>query len=321
VVSPEPEKQAPTKLWSPAEALFLTSARDDPALLAEDEPAYEGRKGEKVFNLVTVHFPHGGGVEEFDSGEQIHKRGAQVIVETEKGLQLGVVSIASRLVLRTTDRFPRVIRGMNENDLRQEQRNLGKEEEAWSLCKKLAQEYRLSMKLIAVDYLHGGNRAVFYFSAEGRVDFRQLVRDLASELHTRIEMRQVGVRDASRYLGGIGPCGQCLCCSAFLQRFAPVSIRMAKDQNLVLNPQKVSGVCGRLMCCLTYEQKGYESLRKGLPKPGKRLSLLTGEIVRVRDVDVLQRQIRVVCEDGSNKVVTLEEIDSSAPPKPRPPDA
>lgn len=241
-----------------------------------------------------------------------------MIVETEKGLQLGEVIVGSQRVMRAGNRFPRVIRIMNPNDSRQERRNQTKEEQAFSLCQELAGQFKLEMKLISVDYLHGGNRAIFYFSAEGRIDFRQLVRELASKLHTRIEMRQVGVRDASRHVGGVGPCGQQLCCSSFLQRFAPVSIRMAKDQNLVLNPQKVSGVCGRLMCCLTYEQNGYEILRKGLPKVGKRVRLEEGKYGKVRDVDVLRRRLRVQLEEGGFEVVSIDQVKPSHPePKER----
>ncbi len=301
-----------TEVISPEKAIFLTSNDDDPRQLAEKAPEYGWADGEKLFNIVSIRFSHSGRIEDFDAAGQTYDRGDQVIVETDKGLQLGVVSTQSRMVMRPEGRLPRVIRGMNENDDRQERRNQGKEEQAWKLCQELAGKYRLAMKLIAVDYLHGGNRAIFYFSAEGRIDFRQLVRDLASRLHTRIEMRQVGVRDASRFVGGLGPCGQCLCCNSFLQRFAPVSIRMAKDQNLVLNPQKVSGICGRLMCCLTYEQKGYEMLRKGLPKTGKRIQLTSGETVRVRDVDVLRRLVRVQFEDGSMKVVAPDDIAQKA---------
>ena len=308
------DDNTPTEVISPDKAVFLTLGNDDPQGLLEEVPAYEWGAGEKLYNVVSIRFSHGGRIEDFDAGEDSYDCGAQVIVETDKGLQLGIVSTQSRMIMRSTTRMPRVIRGMNENDDRQERRNQGKEEQAWKLCQELAQKYRLAMKLITVDYLHGGNRAIFYFSAEGRIDFRQLVRDLASKLHTRIEMRQVGVRDASRFVGGLGPCGQCLCCNSFLQRFAPVSIRMAKDQNLVLNPQKVSGICGRLMCCLTYEQKGYEMLRKGLPKVGKRIQLTSGENVRVRDIDVLRRQIRVQLEDGSMTNVTPEEIVKRGPP-------
>jgi cell fate regulator YaaT (PSP1 superfamily) len=255
-----------------------------------------------------VRFAQGGLIDEFDGGEDYYRKGDAIIVETDKGLQLGEVVQPSRRAMRSVERLPRVIRRMTANDGRQEQRNQGKETQAFKLCQELSHDLGLPLKLISVDYLHGGNRAIFYFSAEGRIDFRQLVRELAARLHTRIEMRQVGVRDASRHVGGIGPCGQQLCCSAFLQRFAPVSIRMAKDQNLVLNPQKVSGVCGRLMCCLTYEQKGYESLRQGLPKAGKRVRLANGKEGKVRELDVLRRRFKVQLEDGVMVVATPEEL-------------
>lgn len=291
-------------------------------------PEYQLSENEQLFNIVTVRFTQSGLIEEFDAGDQLYDKNEHVIVETEKGLQLGDVVINSHLAMRTSERFPRVIRSMTTNDSRQEHRNQSKEQNAFKLCQQLSQDYKLDMKLICVDYLHGGNRAIFYFSAEGRIDFRQLVRELASKLHTRIEMRQVGVRDASRHIGGIGPCGQQLCCSSFLQRFAPVSIRMAKDQNLVLNPQKVSGVCGRLMCCLTYEQKGYEALRRGMPKLGKRVQLQDGRQGKVRDIDVLRRRIRLQLEDGGMEVVEVEQLqrpstdssDAQRTPPPRPRD-
>ncbi len=304
----------------PVEAYFLKPRSYDPAGLAADEPTYSWPEGERLFNVVAVRYSTGRRVEEFDASDSSYERDEEVVVETDKGLQLGVVTVGSRRQMRRGGKLPRVIRRMNPNDSRQRDRNQSKEAEALEVCAKLVREHRLSMKLISVDYLHGGNRAVFYFEAEGRVDFRQLVRELASLLHTRIEMRQVGVRDASRFTGGIGPCGLQLCCNSFLQRFAPVSIRMAKDQNLVLNPQKVSGVCGRLMCCLTYEQEGYQELRKGLPKVGKRIQLKQGGAARVREVDVLRRRVRVLLEDGTNIDVTPDEIlppsrDGGRPPQ------
>lgn len=304
----EPDQLEERRPLRPEEFQFLRPTNTEIALLTADEPDYDWPDHEQLVNVVAVRFTQGGVIEEFDAADSIYDRGDQVIVETDKGLQLGEVVVASRRLMRTPSKINRVIRKMTPNDTRQERRNQDKVDEAFALCQQLANQYKLAMKVIGVDYLHGGNRAIFYFSAEGRVDFRQLVRELASQLHTRIEMRQVGVRDASRHVGGIGPCGQQLCCSSFLQRFAPVSIRMAKDQNLVLNPQKVSGVCGRLMCCLTYEQKGYEALRKGLPKAGKRVQLVDGRAAKIRDVDVLHRQLRVQLEDGSFIVVEADQI-------------
>src|SRR5262249_35804089 len=150
----------------------------------------------------------------------------------------------------------------------------------------------LRMKLIRTEVLHGGNKAIFYFSADGRVDFRELVKDLAHKLHVRIEMRQVGVRDEAKLEGGVGACGRELCCSTWLKDFAPVSLTMAKDQTLALHRQKVSGVCGRLMCCLSYEEETYKELRKGLPRVGKLVSTAKGE-GRVRELDVLRQRVRV----------------------------
>lgn len=288
--------------------MYLVKSDENVWNLEKDEPDYDWNERDRLTNVVRVRFMSGGLHEEFDAGHEVYARRDHVIVETDKGLQLGEVVVASRRVMKPASRLPRVIRRMTTNDKRQESRNQEQEETAFNLCQQLIGQFGLKMKLICVDYLHGGNRAIFYFTADGRVDFRQIVRELASQLHTRIEMRQVGVRDASRHIGGVGPCGKQLCCNSFLQRFAPVSIRMAKDQNLVLNPQKVSGVCGRLMCCLTYEQKGYESLRKGLPKTGKRVEVDGGRLGKVRDVDVLRQLVRVQLEDGTFEIFRAEDV-------------
>lgn len=228
----------------------------------------------------------------FDSKDIQLQTGDRVVVETKKGLALGNVLLGTRRRFVKQHNLPRVIRKMSHGDLRQEERNHEKEDSAFRLCKERIERLRLPMKLIEVEYLHGGNKAVFYFSAEGRVDFRELVRDLAQRLHTRIEMRQIGVRDVSRIVGGVGICGCQLCCSLHLREFKPISIRMAKDQNLVLNPQKVSGVCGRLLCCLTYENEVYQKAAKNMPRVGRRVVTPDGE-GRIRDRDVLKRTVRV----------------------------
>ncbi|MCA9670251.1 MAG: hypothetical protein KC503_31870, partial [Myxococcales bacterium] len=235
-------------------------------------------------------------VEDFDAGELDVRAGENVVVETDRGLAIGtVVYPPMRRMVR--DELPRVLRTLDANDQRQRARNEQRQDEAFSLCHERIRARELPMKLVRVEYLHSGNKALFYFAAESRVDFRELVRDLARKLHVRIEMRQVGVRDAAGLTGGIGSCGQQLCCSRFLQRFDPVSIRMAKDQNLVLNPTKVSGQCGRLKCCLAYEQKLYHEARKGLPKTGKRVETPDGRGI-VREVDILRRLVRVLLEEG-----------------------
>ncbi len=180
-------------------------------------------------------------------------------------------------------------------------------------------ELRLDMKLVRVDFLHGGNKAVFFFAAEGRVDFRGLVRELARRLHIRVEMRQIGVRDAARMLGGLGTCGQRLCCNRFIREFQAVSIRMAKDQDLVLNPEKVSGCCGRLMCCLAYEDQVYREASRSMPRVGRRVMTPNGE-GRVRDRDVLKRLVRVQLADEAGLVeFTVDQVSSVGAPEKAPP--
>jgi cell fate regulator YaaT (PSP1 superfamily) len=208
--------------------------------------------------------------------------------------------------------LPRIIRRASTNDSRQKDRNRHKELEALTACQNQIASLRLPMKLIEVDYLHGGNKAVFYFASEGRVDFRDIVRELARQLHVRVEMRQVGIRDAARMIGGIGTCGQQLCCNRYIREFGPVSIRMAKDQDLVLNPEKVSGICGRLMCCLAYEEQAYRESARGMPRIGKRVMTPDGE-GRVRDRDILRRRVRVqVASQEGFKEYPVSEL--SPPP-------
>jgi cell fate regulator YaaT (PSP1 superfamily) len=196
-------------------------------------------------------------------------------------------------------------------------RNKKREEEAFDICQKRIVERKLPMKLIQVAYLHGGNKAIFYFSAEGRVDFRALVRDLAQQLHVRIEMRQIGVRDESKMLGGVGICGQQLCCARFLRKFVPVSIKMAKNQNLALNPQKLSGLCGRLMCCLVFEDDLYRKLRKDMPKVGSTIDTPRGA-GKILSADILGRRIQVQLEQDTAEF-TIEQLRGEAPPSPRKP--
>src|SRR6185369_2072732 len=183
------------------------------------------------------------------------------------------------------------------------ERNARKEMEAYDFCAKRIMERGMEMKLVSVEYLFDGSKAVFYFTADGRVDFRELVKDLAHAFHTRIEMRQIGVRDESKMVGGIGICGRELCCSSYLREFEPVSVKMAKEQNLALNPSKISGQCGRLLCCLSYEFETYCSLRKGLPKCGKRVQCgcVDGEVVKV---NVLQGTVTV--KQGDDTLVHLK---------------
>ncbi|MBN2342382.1 MAG: hypothetical protein JXX29_18715 [Deltaproteobacteria bacterium] len=250
-------------------------------------------KGE-LTDIVGVKTHRSGTIDPFDCENLILQKGDEVIVETDRGLAIGEVMVPTtrRYVSREV---PRVFRIASKNDMRQRERNLQKAAEAFELCQKSISQLKLVMKLVEVMYLHGGNKAVFYFMAEGRVDFRQLVKDLAKDLHIRVEMRQIGVRDASRMIGGLGTCGHVLCCSRYIREFAPVSIRMAKDQDLVLNPEKVSGQCGRLMCCLSYEEEVYKENGKKMPRVGKIVDTPEGS-GRVRDRDILRGLVRVELE-------------------------
>ena len=245
-----------------------------------------------------------GKVAEFDCGEMQLSLGDTVVVDNERDLNLGRVAFLTEGAEGKT--YRPVLRRVGPEDFLLIRRNKKREEEAFDICQKRIAERGLPMKLIRVAYLHGGNKAIFYFSAEGRVDFRALVRDLAQQLHVRIEMRQIGVRDESKMLGGVGICGQPLCCSRFLRKFVPVSIKMAKNQNLALNPQKLSGLCGRLMCCLVYEDATYLKMKKDLPKVGATIQTPRGE-GKVTDVNVLERKLRIQLESGTLNC-TLEEL-------------
>jgi cell fate regulator YaaT (PSP1 superfamily) len=266
----------------------------------------------QLWNTVGVKFRDAGRAHEFDSGELMLERGDRVVVETDRGLSIGLVAVPSGRRV-TNEPLRRVIRRADANDLRQEQRNQRREADALKFAGERARERKLPMKLFRVEYIHGGSKATFFFSSEGRVDFRDLVRDLTHRLHTRVELRQVGVRDESKIVGGIGTCGRELCCSTWLPRFEPVSIRMAKDQNMVLNPQKVSGVCGRLKCCLAYEEATYRELRKGMPKPGKRVTTPKGE-GRVQEVDILGGRVKVWFEGGPPQTFAASEVQPILPP-------
>lgn len=283
--------------------------------LLEDLPEYDFQTNAEIKDVVGVKLLASGPVMFFDCQNMYLVQGDEVLVETGRGMIIGTVVVPARRLMWTKGRLPRVIRRASAADQRIATSNIDKESAAYRLCKDRINRLDLPMKLIRVEYLQGGNKAVFYFASEARVDFRELVRDLARRLHTRIEMRQVGVRDASRMLGGVGTCGCQLCCNLYLREFQPVSIRMAKDQNLVLNPQKVSGVCGRLLCCLMYEDDVYREAARGFPKVGRRVITPDGE-GRIRDRDVLKRVVRVqLVEEPSLREYTIEQIQPLNPPQ------
>ena len=283
----------------------------------EDFGEFEIPSKGRLKDIVGIKLHPADPVTLFDSRELYLKKNDMVVVETKRGLSLGEVLMPTRRQYTTAANLPRVIRVMSQGDVRQKERNKDKEAAAQRLCKERIDRLKLPMKLINVEYVHGGNKAVFYFAAEGRVDFRELVRDLAQRLHTRIEMRQIGVRDVSRMVGGVGVCGCQLCCNLYLRDFKPISIRMAKDQNLVLNPQKVSGVCGRLLCCLTYENEVYRKAAKSMPRVGRRVMTPDGE-GRIRDRDVLKRVVRVQLNDEPVlKEFSVDEIQLNTPTQER----
>mgnify|MGYP001533061041 FL=1 len=220
--------------------------------------------------VIGVRFKEVGKIYYFDPDGQELKKGDRVIVETVRGVECGEVALENREISdeEIVKPLKKLIRKADEKDLRTLEENKKKEKNAFGICQKKIADHKLDMKLVDVEYAFDGGKVLFYFTADGRVDFRELVKDLAGVFRTRIELRQIGVRDESKMIGGLGICGRPFCCRSFLGDFQPVSIKMAKEQGLSLNPTKISGTCGRLMCCLKYEQNAYEYLLKITPKPG-----------------------------------------------------
>jgi cell fate regulator YaaT (PSP1 superfamily) len=234
-------------------------------------------------------------------------------VDTERGQVIALVAIASRR-MSVGEPLRRIARLANDNDAKAREKLAVSEHEAYLYCKLRAKEMRLPIKVVRCEYpLSANGRTLFYFASEDRVDFRELVRDLGTRFRARVEMRQIGVRDEAKMVGGIGSCGRELCCSTFLPAFVPVSIKMAKDQGLVLNPTKVSGQCGRLKCCLVYEQDTYKEMRKGLPKVGKRVETPAGN-GKVVELDVLRQRIRVWFDEGGSETFPAEVVKRIEPP-------
>ncbi|HEY6008100.1 MAG TPA: stage 0 sporulation family protein [Geobacteraceae bacterium] len=239
--------------------------------------------------IVKVQFNVAGKLYDFNAGSLELRPGDKVVVETERGKSIATVVVPPREFppAEITEGLKNILRKAEQSDLAAQARNAAREQEAFNLCLQKIKERNMEMKLVKVEYLFDGSKAIFYFTADGRVDFRELVKDLAHVFHTRIEMRQIGVRDEAKMVGGIGICGRELCCSSFLRDFEPVSVKMAKEQNLALNPSKISGQCGRLLCCLGYEFETYCTLRKCLPKCGKHVQCgnLSGEVVKLNILD------------------------------------
>lgn len=265
-----------------------------------------------MIKVIGVRFRQAGKIYFFSPGKLQLKRGDQVIVETARGVEFGSVVDGPKEVAESevTQPLKPVLRIATEEDKRNEQKNREREKEAFRVCKEKIRKHELDMKLINAEYTFDGNKILFYFTADGRIDFRELVKDLAAVFRTRIELRQIGVRDETKLCGGIGACGRCLCCHTYLADFAPVSIKMAKEQNLSLNPTKISGVCGRLMCCLTNEEETYEELNSRLPSVGETVTTIEGLKGEVQSVSVLRQQVKVIVTlDNDEKEVREYKVD------------
>ena len=246
--------------------------------------------------VIGVRFRTAGKIYFFSPGKLEIKTGDKLIVETARGVEFGSVVTGPKEVEddKITQPLKSVIRLATDEDKKKEEKNKEKEKEAFKICLEKIRKHGLEMKLIDAEYTFDNNKVLFYFTADGRIDFRELVKDLASVFRTRIELRQIGVRDETKIRGGIGICGRPLCCHTYLSEFAPVSIKMAKEQNLSLNPTKISGVCGRLMCCLTNEEETYEELNSHLPANGDHVTTPEGLRGDVQSVNVLRQLVKVV---------------------------
>ncbi|SHF06258.1 Cell fate regulator YaaT, PSP1 superfamily (controls sporulation, competence, biofilm development) [Seinonella peptonophila] len=265
-----------------------------------------------MLKVLGVRFRQAGKIYYFDPGDFHINEHDHVIVETVRGIECGEVVLGIRFVNKDEVVLPlkQVIRVATDEDLEQLQSNDQAAKSALQICQEKINQHQLEMKLVDAEYTFDRNKVIFYFTAEGRVDFRELVRDLASVFRTRIELRQIGVRDEAKLLGGIGPCGRVLCCSSFLGDFEPVSIKMAKDQSLSLNPAKISGLCGRLMCCLKFENDSYENIKERMPDIGQQVVTPDGD-GRVVVLNLLEKRVQVkLFESGSTEEYPLEEVET-----------
>lgn len=258
-----------------------------------------------MIKVIGVRFRIAGKIYFFDPLEFDIKRGDHVIVETARGVEYGTVVCDSKEVdeEQVIQPLKPVLRVATAKDDEQEKNNKIKEREAFKVCLEKIRKHELDMKLIDAEYTFDNNKVLFYFTADGRIDFRELVKDLAAVFKTRIELRQIGVRDETKILGGIGSCGRPLCCHTHLSEFVPVSIKMAKEQNLSLNPTKISGVCGRLMCCLKHEEETYEELNRSLPNVGDFVNCSDGVRGEVHSVNVLRQLVKVIVEVNDEKEI------------------
>jgi len=247
----------------------------------------------------------------YDPGKQNFRVGTQVIVESANGARTGIIA-SNKIpnIRKGEDKIPRILRIFNQNDLQAQTRKKQTEQRAKELCQQIINKLKIKMNLSRVNHISQEKKIVFFFTAEGRVDFRQLIKELVSNLKQRIEMKQMGVRDEARAIKGYGVCGETLCCSTFLEEFTPVTIRMAKDQGLALNPSKISGACGRLMCCLQYEHQTYKELSQSMPKLGRNIQT-PGGLGKVIQSNILKQTVLVRLEDESILTYSIEELSPS----------
>lgn len=280
-----------------------------------------------MVNIVGVRFQNAGKLYFFDPAGTWPTPGEYVVVETTRGIELGevVTNVHEVPEEQLTGALKPVLRVATAQDVQHDRDNRKAEKEAYAVCQRKIEEHGLDMKLVAVEYTFDNSKILFYFTANGRVDFRSLVKDLASVFRTRIELRQIGVRDEAKMLGGLGPCGRPICCGTFLGDFQPVSIKMAKEQSLSLNPSKISGICGRLMCCLKYEQDNYEQTRKTMPRVGKEINTPDGRGTVV-DLHIIRERVRVrIAKNDSFEIrefsmEELRELNSFPAPQPAAPE-
>ncbi|MEY8762728.1 MULTISPECIES: PSP1 domain-containing protein [Clostridium] len=264
--------------------------------------------------VVGVRFKKAGKIYYFSPADLDIQKEDNVIVETARGVEFGRCVIKPKNIDESDIVSPlkNVLRVATGEDIKKYNDNKKKEKKAFGICVEKIKQHNLKMKLIDVEYTFDNNKVIFYFTADGRVDFRELVKDLASIFRTRIELRQIGVRDEAKMIGGLGPCGRIMCCSTFLGDFVPVSIKMAKEQNLSLNPTKISGICGRLMCCLNYEQEAYEKIRQKLPKKGSiiKTDYGSGEVIG-NSVVKENVKVKIKNEDGEDvlKEVSIDQVE------------
>ncbi len=262
-------------------------------------------------DIVGIQFQRAGKIYSFDPGEWDLEVGMHVIVETARGVEMGTVMIAPKEVPdeEVPQQLKPIIRWATDDDEAIVQDNRERAAKALEICREKVEKHGLQMKLVSAEYTFDRNKLLFYFTADGRVDFRELVKDLAAVFRTRIELRQIGVRDETKLRGGIGMCGRELCCASYMPDFVPVSIKMAKEQNLSLNPTKISGMCGRLMCCLKYEEDTYEYLNSRLPNIGETVTAMDGTRGEVSAVNVMRQTVKIIVDVGDEKELREYSVD------------